>query len=450
MRTYELKKEPGLPLYESLYRAIREDIRTGVLKPGEKLPSKRALAANLEVGKTTIEGAYAQLLEEGYISSRERQGFFVEAVEQRAAPMALPPMDVRKEPAFEADLTGNGTGQFPFSVWAKLQREVVLDYGKELLSPMDSRGAEILRRAIAKNLWDFRGLRVRPENILVGAGTDFLYNLLLQLLGQDLVYGVEDPGYGKIRKIYAAGGVRCRPIPMDNHGIQIEKIGDAQVLHISPGHHFPTGIVTPIGRRREMLDWARGAGGFIIEDDYDTEFRFRGHPIPPMQTMDPERVIYLNTFSKTLSPSIRISYMVLPPALMDRFQKKLGFYGCTVASFEQYTLARFLDGGSFEKHINRMRKFYRARRNRVISLLENCPEAAKFTIQEEDAGLHFLLKVETALSDRALTQAFRDQGLKVQPLSSFYTEPEDRHCLVINYSGVDEERLKEALEGFRL
>ena len=452
MRTYELKKLPGLPLYEALYRAIREDIRTGALAAGEKLPSKRALAANLEVGKTTVEGAYAQLLEEGYIRSCERQGFFVEAVDTRRREEPLPPQSPPREEALPvgADLTGNGTGQFPFSVWARLQREVVLDYGKELLSPMDPRGAQVLRRAIAGNLADFRGLRVDPENILVGAGTDFLYNLLIQLLGQNLVYGVEDPGYGKIRKIYAAGGVRCRPIPMDGQGILVSKIGDAQVLHISPGHHFPTGIVTPMQRRREMVDWAREMGGFIIEDDYDTEFRFRGHPISPMQALDPERVIYLNTFSKTLSPSIRISYMVLPAQLMDRFRRKLGFYGCTVASFEQYTLARFLDRGYFEKHINRMRKFYRARRNRVIAMLQACPEAGKFTIQEENAGLHFLLKVKTQLPDTALTETLMRQGLKVQALSSFYTEPSDRHCLVVNYSGVDEEKLKAVLDRLRI
>ena len=452
MRTYDLVKRPGQPLYESLYLAIREDIRTGRLAPGDKLPSKRALAANLEVGKTTVEAAYAQLLEEGYIASAQRRGFFVEAVEKVEAPAPAPlprPAHVKEDRPM-ADLTGNGTGQFPFSVWARLQREVILDYGKDLLSPMDPRGALVLRQAIAKNLSDFRGLRVDPENILVGAGTDFLYNLLMQLLGQDKVYGVEDPGYGKIRMIYAAGGVRCRPIPMDDQGLMIEAIGDAQVLHISPGHHFPTGLITPQKRRREMLDWAKMAGGFIIEDDYDTEFRFRGHPIPPMQALDPERVIYLNTFSKTLSPSIRISYMVLPPALMDRFRRELGFYGCTVASFEQYTLARFLDRGYFEKHINRMRKFYRARRNRVIGLLERCPAAEKFTILEQDAGLHFLLKVDTGLSDADLTRAFLTQGLKVQPLSAFYTVPTDRHSLVINYSGVDEERLKEALEGLVL
>lgn len=448
MRTYTLKKQPGLPLYEALYRAIREDILTGTLLPGEKLPSKRALASNLEVGKTTVEAAYAQLLEEGYISSRERSGFFVEAVEpQKKARPVQPVTESEPLPRQGADLTGNGTGQFPFSVWIRLQREVILDYGERLLLPVDSRGAPETRTAIAKNLGDFRGMTVDPENILIGAGTDFLYNLLLQLLGQDKVYGVEDPGYGKIRKIYAAGGVRCLPIPMDESGIRPDSLGGARVLHISPSHHFPTGIVMPLHRRRALIDWARRTDGFIIEDDYDTEFRFRGHPLPPMQTMDPERVIYMNTFSKTLFPSIRISYMVLPAGLMARFREKLGFYGCTVPSFEQYTLARFLDRGYFEKHINRMRKFYRARRNRVIAMLAGCPAAGKFTILEQDAGLHFLLKVETALDDNALTALFAQSGLRVQPLGSFYTSPREdcRGMLVINYSAVDEKALEEGL-----
>ncbi|MBU5451849.1 PLP-dependent aminotransferase family protein [Pseudoflavonifractor sp. MSJ-30] len=448
MRTYTLKKQPGLPLYEALYRAIREDILTGTLLPGEKLPSKRALASNLEVGKTTVEAAYAQLLEEGYISSRERSGFFVEAVEpQKKARPVQPVTESVPLPRQGADLTGNGTGQFPFSVWIRLQREVILDYGERLLLPVDSRGAPETRTAIAKNLGDFRGMTVDPENILIGAGTDFLYNLLLQLLGQDKVYGVEDPGYGKIRKIYAAGGVRCLPIPMDESGIRPDSLGGARVLHISPSHHFPTGIVMPLHRRRALIDWARRTDGFIIEDDYDTEFRFRGHPLPPMQTMDPERVIYMNTFSKTLFPSIRISYMVLPAGLMARFREKLGFYGCTVPSFEQYTLARFLDRGYFEKHINRMRKFYRARRNRVIAMLAGCPAAGKFTILEQDAGLHFLLKVETALDDNALTALFAQSGLRVQPLGSFYTSPREdcRGMLVINYSAVDEKALEEGL-----
>ena len=453
MRTYELKKSPGLPLYESLYRAIREDILSGALQPGEKLPSKRALAANLEVGKTTVEGAYGQLLEEGYIVSRERSGFYVEAVQRPPSRTAPAPHAVAPaQEAPKADLTGNGTGQFPFSVWIRLQREVILDYGEQLLLPLHAQGAWELRRAIARNLEDFRGLSVAPDCILVGAGTDFLYNLLLQLLGQDKVYGVEDPGYGKIGKIYRAGGVRCLPIPMDDQGIRPECLGDAQVLHISPSHHFPTGLVTPLQRRRALLDWARNRAGWIIEDDYDTEFRFRGRPLPAMQAMDPDRVIYMNTFSKTLAPSIRISYMVLPPALMEKFRDQLGFYGCTVPSFEQYTLARFLDRGYFEKHINRMRKFYRARRNRVIAALEHCPAADRFTILEQDAGLHFLLQVDSPLSGPALVNKFTAQGLKVHLLSSFYQTPtpESDKSLVINYSAVDEEVLQEALKNFSL
>jgi GntR family transcriptional regulator/MocR family aminotransferase len=288
-------------------------------------------------------------------------------------------------------------------------------------------------------------MRVDPENIIIGAGTDFLYNLLIQLLGRDKVYAVEDPGYDKIRLIYAAGGVRCVSAPMDGEGVIPQALSQAQVLHISPSHHFPTGLVTSLRRRRELLNWADNASGFIIEDDYDSEFRFHTHPMPALQTMDRQgRVIYMNTFSKSLAPSIRISYMILPPELMEAFREKLGFYSCTVASFEQYTLARFISGGYFEKHINRMRKFYRARRDRVASALERCPLAGKMTILEADAGLHFLVKVEVEVSDAELTSLWAQAGIRVRTLSSYYHEKApkmDGVCLVINYSGLDEEEL---------
>ena len=447
MLTYELEKAPGLPLYEDLYRKIRQDIQSGTLKPGEKLPSKRALARNLEVGKTTVEAAYAQLLSEGYIRSREKVGFFVESVQRPAAPPppaaeAVPP---QRKPLL--DLTANGTGHFPFSVWIRLQREVILDYGKDLLLPMSNQGVLPLRQAIASHLAQFRGMAVDPDNILIGAGTDFLYNLLIQLLGQDRTYAVEDPGYEKIRRIYAAGGVHCVCVPMDERGVRPDCLADAQVLHISPSHHFPTGLIMPVSRRRELLDWAAEGQRWIIEDDYDSEFRFRGLPRPAMYSMDPDRVIYINTFSKTLAPSIRISYMVLPDGLMRRFRETLGFYGCTVPSFEQYTLAYFLSRGHFEKHINRMRKFYQARRNRVIHMLETCPAARRLTILEQDAGLHFLLRVDTPLSDRELVAYLAERDIRVQPLSSFYAHPSPdcEHCLVVNYSGLDEEVLARLL-----
>ena len=447
MITYELKKAPGVPLYEALYRCIRGDILSGKLKPGEKLPSKRALAQNLEVSKITVETAYNQLLSEGYLRSEEKVGYFVETVERPAAPKEGPKaLSTAQKQRWLLDLTANGTEQFPFSVWMKLQREVMLDYGQTLLLPIPNRGVTELRQAIAHHLADFRGMRVDPENILIGAGTDFLYNLLMQLLGREKIYAVEEPGYGKIRKIYAAGGVTCVSAPMDELGVIPEELQNADVLHFSPSHHFPTGLVTPVNRRMELLNWA-GNSRWIIEDDYDSEFRFDAHPMPATQALDRAgRVIYMNTFSKSLAPSIRISYMVLPTNLMREFQSRLGFYSCTVPSFEQYTLARFLSRGYFEKHINRMRKLYKSRRNLVISFLNRCSFAEKLTILEQDAGLHFLLKVDTALTDRELTERLARAGIRVQALSEFYHDAgDDRRCLVINYSGIREEALEQAL-----
>ena len=219
-------------------------------------------------------------------------------------------------------------------------------------------------------------------------------------------------------------------------------------IHFSPSHHFPSGLVTPVSRRLELLDWAGQGDRWIIEDDYDSEFRFDAHPKPAMQSLDRGgRVIYMNTFSKSLAPSIRISYMVLPDALMEQFQRKLGFYSCTVPSFEQYTLARFLSRGHFEKHINRMRKFYKNRRNRVIRLLEGCAFADRLTILEQDAGLHFLLKVDTPLTDRQLQQRLEEAGIRIRCLRDYYHDrTEDLGCLVVNYSGLKEERLELALK----
>jgi len=445
MLTYELKKEPGVPLYEALYRCLRQDILSGRLSAGEKLPSKRALAANLEVSKITVETAYNQLLSEGYISSREKVGYFVETVQPPGAASVPPSPAPVREPEALLDLTANGPAKFPFSVWSRLQREVMLDYGQQLLRPLDNQGCAELRQAIAVHLAQFRDMSVAPENIIIGAGTDFLYNLIMQLLGRELVYGVEDPGYGKIRRIYTAGGVESLSVPMDEQGVIPGALGNARVLHISPSHHFPTGLVMPVPRRLELLEWAKKTDGWIIEDDYDSEFRFHARPVPTMQALDKAgRVIYMNTFSKSLAPSIRISYMVLPPALMSRFRQTLGFYSCTVTSFEQYTLARFLSQGWFEKHINRMRKFYKARRNRVASALEESPLAGRFTILEQNAGLHFLIKVDTALPDGALVQQFRQAGILVQTLQDFYhgqPPAENAHCLVVNYSGLDEDQL---------
>ena len=443
MLTYELKKAPGVPLYEALYRCIRRDILSGKLAAGEKLPSKRALAAHLEVSKITVEAAYNQLLAEGYIRSEEKVGYFAENLQKLPSPAPIPEAAAQHAEDL-IDLTGDSPSHFPFSVWSRLQREVMLDLGEGLLLPLHKQGLPQLRCAIARHLQQFRGMQVDPDNILVGAGTDFLYNLLVQLLGRDKRYGVEEPGYSKIQKIYEAAGAACNLLNLDKEGVDPEDLGDTQVLHISPSHHFPSGIVMSNARRRTLLDWAAAdSDRYIIEDDYDSEFRFNAHPMPALHTLDGGgKVIYLNTFSKTLAPSIRISYMVLPGFLMEKFRRTLGFYSCTVPSFEQYTLERFISRGHFEKHINRMRKHYKSIRNRVLTAITGCKYADHFTILEENAGLHFLLQVDLPLTDAQLTQTCRKLGLRVAPLSSYYRFPEENsHCLVVNYSGLTEEAL---------
>ncbi len=446
MLTYSLKKAPGLPLYEALYRCIREDIRSGKLQPGEKLPSKRALAANLEVSKITVEGAYDQLLAEGYIRSQEKVGYFVEGTEIPQQTLPPAPLPEPPENAPVIDLTVNAPEHFPFSVWSRLQRQVMLDLGEQLLSSMPNQGVFELRHAISAHLAAFRGMQVDPAHILIGAGGDFLCNLLLQLLGTDKIFAVEEPGYEKTRRIYQSGGARCIAAPMDGSGVIPQALGSAQVLHISPSHHFPTGLVTPLHRRKELLRWASEGERYIIEDDYDSEFRFNERPVSAMYSLDRAgRVIYMNSFTKSLAPSIRISYLVLPPSLMQRFREKLGFYGCTVPSFEQYTLARFLQRGYFEKHINRLRRGYKLRRDQVVQVIRRCPFASRLTILEQDAGLHFLVRVDSHYSAQTLVDICRDFGIRVRSLQSYYHRPVDagaEKCLLVNYSSLRPEKME--------
>ena len=457
MLTYTLDKGAGVSLYEQLYRCVKEDILSGRLAAGEKLPSKRALAAHLEISVITVKNAYEQLMAEGYLSGVEKRGYFVSSVlpPVTAAPPA--PQETAAEPEerqWFLDLVTNSIDaeDFPFTVWARLMRQTILERGTGLLHSTPPQGAWALRRAIAAHLRQFRGMDAGAEQIIVGAGTEVLYTLLVQLFGRERIYGVEDPGYGKIARIYRSNGAAVAAIPLDDAGLSAEELrrSGADVVHISPSHHYPTGRVMPITRRQELLHWAQERSErIILEDDYDSEFRFVGRPIPTLFSIDGgEQVVYLNTFSKTIAPSIRISFMVLPRHLLADFQEKLGFYACTVSAFEQYTLASFLSGGYYEKHLSRMRKHYRQKRDAVIGAVRQSPLADRATITEEDAGLHFLLRLDGAPPDDVLRRGAETRGVRLAMLSDYYQQPEDapQHVLVVNYTGIDIEKLPAALE----
>jgi GntR family transcriptional regulator/MocR family aminotransferase len=289
---------------------------------------------------------------------------------------------------------------FPFATWAKLAREVLALNSDELLNVTHPQGVPSLREEIAAHLYKFRGIRVPADSIVVGAGSEYLLVLLLQLLGRERIYALENPCYGKIYKLFQSNDIRTIPIALDEHGLSVRDLtaSDASVVHVNPSHQFPTGIVMPVGRRMNLLQWAAAADNrYIIEDDYDSEFRFAGQPIPAMQGLDhADKVIYINAFTKSLAPSLRISYLVLPPPLMERYREKFMFYSCTVPNFEQYTLYRFLHGGYFERHLNRMRNACKERRDLFITLLKDSRLGEVAEPVGAEAGLHFLLRVITA------------------------------------------------------
>ena len=453
MLTYAMEQRGDLSLYEYLYQCIRRDILSGDLATGTRLPSKRALADHLRVSVITVEGAYQQLEAEGYVYTLPRRGFFVAPVEQvLSASLPVQPVMEPEERSWRLDLKRNRVdiSRFPVATWARLTRRVLSEDGEALLRPVPHQGLPALRQAIAHDLREFRGMAVDWPQILVGAGAEYLYLLVAQLLGPDRVFAVEDPGYPKIRQVYGSLGIPCRPVPLDGQGMDVTALtaSGAAVAHLSPAHHYPTGLVTPIGRRQALLGWAEKQGGYIIEDDYDSELRFTGRPIPTLQSIDRRgRVVYMNTFSQTISPSMRLGFLVLPPALLAEHRRRLDFYACTVPALEQHVLALFLSEGHYERHLSRMRKEYRLRRDAVLEAFRSSAFAHRITLSEQGAGLHFLLRLETNRSDDQLRRRGETLGVQLGFLSEYaaVSNPAYAHTLVVNYGGLEPAALPEAM-----
>ena len=436
------RKKRNKTLYEEVYEEIKNNILTGKLKEGERLVSKRNIAEQFGVSVVTAENAVAQLIAEGYIVAKERSGYFIRYSGNGAAP---PPekTETREEIPEESEPVSGAASLFPFTVWAKLMRTVILEQNTRLLNPVTNGGVYELRAAVSDYLYRCRGMKVRPNQIIIGSGTEYLYNLIIQLLGRDLRYAVENPCYDKAVKIYKLNDVRLSYINMDEQGIKPSELikSGADAVHISPAHHFPSGAVMPILRRSEIMKWAEERDDrYIIEDDYDSEFRRTGLPVPAMFSMDnSEKVIYLNTFSQTIAPSVRISYMCLPDRLMERYEKKLGFYTCPVPAFEQYTLAKFISEGYFERHINRIKKY-------VYKSLETITEnisSEKVKIHETGDGLYFTVTVTE--NPEEFIEKVQKCGMKIKPLSEYYSVGgfAVKNDYVISYANADEEKVNE-------
>ena len=425
-------------LYEHIYQQIRDQIVAGSIGAGEHLPSKRALAEHLGISVITVEKAYNQLVAEGYVYSLPRRGFYASALSRPAA--FAPPLDADRDasprpttpPATSAAHGAHAGGGVPAPrvaaarpalseaaqegarLWQRALRATMTQESEaEVFSPAPAQGTYRLQRAISDHLRESRGMDVDPANIVIGAGAQLLDTMLVQLLGADATYAVEDPGYLRLTHIYRAMGCTVRHIPLDDEGVCADELAraDADILHLMPSHQFPSGRVTSIARRYALLSWAaQKSGRYLIEDDFDCEFRLAGKPIPPLAAIDASGcVIYTNTFSKSLSSALRLAYMVLPDDLMERFNTELGFYSSTVSSIDQITLARLLETGEYGRHVRRVRKRARAVRDALVGELERIDASTAagplVVVEGADAGLHAVLAVATSRSPRDLLDA---------------------------------------------
>ncbi len=469
MLTYDLRSRGTSSLYEFLYQSIREDIARGRIPCGTKLPSKRNLAQHLDIGVATVTAAYDQLITEGFVRTEQRRGYFVEDVSEFRCKSVASQVkgSYGEDPEYFVDLKANRTSVslFPATVWGRYMREALSLPSDNLLRSIPFNGLPELRRAIASYLRRTRGMDVSPDCIIIGAGSEYLYGRLLQMLGPTTTFAMENPGYRKFAAISKAFGNPWRPVPIDESGLRVDELEEsgADVVHVSPANHFPTGIVMPIKRRLELFEWAnRARKRYIIEDDYDSEFRYSGRLIMPLFADDAsDKVIYLNAFSKTMVPSLRISYMVLPPKLLARYVDTMSFYSCTVSSFEQYALARFIDEGHLERHINRTRNFYRRQREAVLREIAQSPLAEISHVEERNAGTHFLLYVRTSLTHDQVRQRGVKQGLNISLFNDYLLRDGDglserttrrfeqysngETALVLNYAGIEPERLPETV-----
>lgn len=456
MLMIQLVKESKKPLYEQLYEEIKKGIIEGTITVQTKLPSKRKLAEFLSISQTTVELAYAQLLAEGYITSKPRVGFFVEAIEELAYVEKTPPHKVlhdteKRTVLFDFNPGKIDTASFPFTTWRKYTKDAIDYHQKDLLLIGSPQGELELREQIASYLYQSRGVLCSPEQIVLGSGTEQLLPIIMKLLGDENNYAIENPGYALTHHIFNQYHQQVTPIEVDDDGIQIRQLeeSNANIAYVTPSHQFPTGAVLSATRRSQLLNWAaQDEKRFIIEDDYDSEFRYIGKPIASLQSMDHrDTVIYISTFSKSLMPSLRIAYFVLPEKLLFRYYNMFSYYTSTVPRFEQHILAQFMRDGHFSKHLNRMRKIYRKKLEKLTDILSQY--APNVTISGEQAGMHVLLTVKHKMNATTLSSIALEHGIRITPIKEYMLAPTTQNRedqFLLGFGGLEEDIIQKAVK----
>ncbi|WP_431028537.1 PLP-dependent aminotransferase family protein [Lysinibacillus sp. LZ02] len=447
-----LDKYDDKPLYEQLYLNLKQAIIQKNIAVGTKLPSKRTLSDFLNISQTTVELAYGQLLAEGYIMSKPRIGYFVEEIDELpyVEKVAAPTVAQIDEPrSYQYDFSPGKIDEdgFPFQIWRKYAKDIFDESSKNLLQAGHPQGELALRIEIARYLYESRGIHCSPEQIVIGSGTEQLLPMILRLFDEDAKIALENPGYSAIPKAHIQS--RAIPISVDIDGLIVDELekSEAHLVYITPSHQFPTGAVLSATRRTQLLNWAaQMSARYIIEDDYDSEFRYIGKPIPALLGLDQgERVIYMSTFSKSIMPSLRVAYLVLPLSLLPKYKEVFSYYSATVPRFDQHLLANFMSDGHFSKHLNRMRKIYRKKHDKLISVFSKYyPDVI---ISGDSAGMHILLSIPHHRSEKELQACAVQSGLYIQPITRYMLTPLSYHhpTFILGFGGIPLDKIEASI-----
>jgi GntR family transcriptional regulator/MocR family aminotransferase len=435
---------------------MKERIIRGDLAVGTKLPSKRKLAEFLTISQTTIELAYGQLVAEGFITAVARSGYYVEQVEElayveEARDELVQTESVKRNYSIDFNSGRIDTTAFPFNQWRKYAKEVLDETSRDLLLLGHPQGDVELRQEIASYLYSSRGVICTAQQVVIGSGTEQLMPLLIRLLGKQAIYAIENPGYPMTHHIFVNNDRKTVAVSVDEEGMKVAELENqpATVAYVTPSHQFPTGAILSASRRVQLLNWASNKEGrYIIEDDYDSEFRYVGRPIPSLQGMDQrERVIYISTFSKSLMPSLRIAYFVLPKHLLQAYRRTFPYYSSTVPRLDQHVLAQFMQDGHFSKHLNRMRKLYRKKLEKLTRALDDYKPTV--LISGEQAGMHIVLTVDSQLTDLQLVELAKQADIRVYALSEYHQTAENIYSkpqVLIGFGGFVETAIESAVE----
>ncbi|WNG51446.1 PLP-dependent aminotransferase family protein [Archangium minus] len=467
-----LRQEQG-PLHRQLYERLRQAILTGVIPPRSRLPSTRTLAANLGVSRNTVEQAFAQLDAEGLLERRVGSGSVVALPEHVRPPDGpvraptgraelAPPLRARGRRVAELPLSAAPSGllpltpcmpaldAFPLSLWRRSLQRQSRQTGTQLLSYGETAGWRPLREAVAAHVGTSRGVRCDWRQVLIVTSTQQALDLVARLLLEegDAVW-MEEPGYLGARTAFSATGARLIPVPVDEEGLRVDeglsRAPKARLAYVTPSYQYPLGLTMSLARRLALLEWARASGAWVVEDDYDSEFRYTSRPIAALQGLgDTGRVLYVGTFNKVMFPSLRLAYLVVPEPLVEPFLRAKSLADGHTALLSQAAMADFMERGHFTAHLRQMRLLYAERRQALLDALRREAGNSLQPVGSVEAGMHVTVKLAGRADDVALVQRAASRGLDTRPLSAHYLGTKRSSGLVLGFSGVDPAALRSA------